>query len=48
MNISTVCVINNHNSIHYTNKIDEISTDTYLRGNNGLSDGVDINDMLHS
>ena len=36
MNNSTVSVINNHNSVDYTHKRDEISSNIYLRGNNGL------------
>ena len=39
-------VINNHNSVDYTKKRDEISTNIYLRGNNGLLHGVYIDDML--
>ena len=46
MNSSTVTFINNHNSIGYTNKRDEISTNRHLRSKNGLPDGVDIDDML--
>ena len=46
MNISTESVINNHNPIDYTKKIDNISTNIYLRVNTGLSDGVYIDDML--
>ena len=46
MNSSTRYVIRNHNSIYYTNKRDEISTKKYLRGNNGLLDGVNIDDIL--
>ena len=46
MNISTRSEINNHNSIDYTKKRYEISTNIYLRENNGLSDGVDIDYML--
>ena len=46
MNSSTGYFINNHNSIDYTKKRDGISTNTYLRENNGLLDGVDIDDML--
>ena len=46
MNSYTGSVINNQNSIDYTNKRDEISTNKYLRENTGLPDGVDIDDML--
>ena len=46
MNSSTGNVINNHNLIDYTNKIYEISTNRYLRENNRLPDGVDIDDIL--
>ena len=46
MNISTGSVINNKNSIDYENKRDEISTNKYLRGNNGLPYGIEIDDML--
>ena len=46
MNISTGSVINNQNSIDYANKRDEISTNIYLRGKNGLPDGVEIDDLL--
>ena len=46
MNSSIVSVINNKNSIDYTKKIYEISTNRYLRENNRLPDGVDIYDML--
>ena len=38
--------IKNHNYINYTNKRDENSTNRYLRGNNGLPDCVDIDDIL--
>ena len=48
MNSSTVSDIKNHNSVDYTNKIDEISTNVYLGENNGLPDGVDIGGMLPS
>ena len=40
MSISTWSVINNHNSIGYTNNRDEVSTNRYLRGNNGLTGGA--------
>ena len=46
MNTSTGYVINNHNSIDYTKKRDESSTNRYLRGNNGLPDSVEIYYML--
>ena len=46
MNSSTGYIINNKNYIDYTNKRYEISTNRNLRGNNGLADGVDIDDML--
>ena len=46
MSSSTGCVIKNPNYIDYTNKIYEISTNIYLRENNGWPDGVDIDDML--
>ena len=46
INISTVSGERNHNSIDYTDKRDEISTNKYLRGNNGLTDGIDIDDIL--
>ena len=46
INSPTGSVIRNHNSIYYTNKRDEISTKECSRGNNGLTDGVDIDDML--
>ena len=45
MNIVTVSVINNHKYVDYTQKIYEIYTNRYLRGNNGLPDCVDIYDM---
>ena len=46
INSYTWSVINTHNSIDYTNKKDKISTNIYLKENNGLTDGVDIDDML--
>ena len=46
INSSTGSVIRNNNSIEYKNKIDEISTRKDLMGNNGLTDGVDIDNML--
>ena len=45
MNSSTGSEPNNHNSIDYK-KIYEISTNRYLMENNGLPDGVGIDDML--
>ena len=46
MNIYTVSESNNHNSIDYTKKKDEISTNIYFMENNGLPDGVGIDVML--
>ena len=46
MNSSTGSVINHHNSIDYTNKRDEISTNRCWRENSGLSYGIDIGDIL--
>ena len=46
MNSYTEYAINNHNYIDRKNKLDEISTNRYLRGNIGLLDGVYIDDML--
>ena len=46
MNSSNESFIKNHNSIDYTKKIDEISTNRYLREYNGLTDGLDIDYML--
>ena len=46
INIPTVSVIKNNNNIYYTNKRDEISTNRYLRENNGLPYGINIDDML--
>ena len=46
MNSSTGYEPKNQNSIDYTKIRDEISTNIYLRENNGLPDGVDIGDML--
>ena len=46
MNISTGSESKNHNSIDYTKKIYEISTNIYLMINNGLPDGLGIDDML--
>ena len=42
MNSSTGYDIKNHNSIDYTNKIYEISTNRHLRENNGLPGSVDV------
>ena len=46
INSSTIYVINNHNSVDYTKKINKFSINIYLRGYNGLSGGVYIDDML--
>ena len=46
MNSSNWYVIINHTSVDYTKKRDEISTNKYLRGNNGLLDVIDTDDML--
>ena len=46
MNSSNESDINNKNYIDYTQKRYEIPTNIYLRENNGLPCGVDINDML--
>ena len=46
MNSSTGSESKNYDFIDYTEKRDEISTKIYLRGNNGLTDVVDIDDML--
>ena len=46
MNSSTGSESNHDNLIDYTKKIDEISTNGCLRENNGLPDGVGIDDML--
>ena len=46
MNSSTVYLIRNQNSIEFTKKRDEIYTNKYLRGNNGIPDGADIDEML--
>ena len=48
MNSSTGSVIRNHNSIDYTKKRDETSTNKYLREKYWFPDGVDIDDMLPS
>ena len=46
MNSSTRSIMMNQNYIYYTYKRDEIYTIKYLRGNNGLSEVLDIYDML--
>ena len=46
MNSFNGSIINNHNSIEYKNKRDEIAPNRHLRENNGLPDGVDIDDIL--
>ena len=46
MNGSTISESNNHNSVEYTKKRDEIYTNIYVMENNGLTDGVGIGDML--
>ena len=46
INGSNGSVIRNHNSIDYKNNVDDISTNKYWRGNNGLPGGVDIDKML--
>ena len=46
MNSYTGYESKSHNSIDYTKKIDRISTNKYLRGNIGLLDGVNNDDML--
>ena len=45
MNIFTGSVINNHNIIDLKQKRDKVSTNRYLRGDNGLPHGVDIDDI---
>ena len=45
MNSYTGYESKNQNLIDYTKKIDEFSTNIYWRENNGLPDGVDIDDM---
>ena len=47
MNGYTGSESNNHNSIDYTNTRDEISTNRYLMGKNGLPYAVGIEIMLH-
>ena len=46
MNSSTGSVINNHNSIDYTNKSMKFFTNRYLGSNNGLPDVVEIDYTL--
>ena len=46
MNSSTGSESNNHNSMDYTKKIEDISTNRYLIENNALPDGVRIDIML--
>ena len=46
MNNYTVSESKNHNSIDYTKKRDENSTNIYLMEINGLPDGICIDDML--
>ena len=46
MNFSTVSESNNHNTIDYKKKRDEIFTNRHLMKNNGLQDGVGIDVML--
>ena len=46
INSPTGSVIKNHNSIDHTKKRGEIFTNRYLRENNGLTDGVNIYDVL--
>ena len=48
INSSTGSKSKNHNSIDYTNKRDNFSTNGYLMENNILPDGVGIDDMLPS
>ena len=45
MNSSNGYFIDNQNLIDYINKIDDFSTNIYLKKNNGLPDVVDIDDM---
>ena len=47
INRSTGSKSKNHNSIDYTNKRDNFSTNGYLMENNGLPDVVGIDVMLH-
>ena len=42
MNSSTISVIQNHNLIKYTHIRYEMSTNIYLRENNALPDGIDL------
>ena len=46
MNSYTGYESKSHNSIDYTKKRDEFFTNIYLRENNGLPDGVGIDDIL--
>ena len=46
MNSFIWSVIKNHNYIYYIKKIYKISTNIYLKGNNGFRYGVYIDDML--
>ena len=46
MNSSTGSESKNHNSMDYTKKIEDISTNRYLMENNVLPDGVGIDIML--
>ena len=48
VNSSIGYVTNNHDFIDYTKKIYEISTNRYFRGNNGLPDDIEIDDILTS
>ena len=46
MNDSTISESKKQNYIDHTKKIDEISTNRYLMKDNGLTDGVSIDNML--
>ena len=46
MNSSTGSEFKNHSYIEYTKKIDEMYTNKCIMKNNGLTDGVGIDDML--
>ena len=46
MNTSTRYESNDHNFIYYTNRRDKHSTNIYVKGNNGLLDGVAIHIIL--
>ena len=46
MKISTICDIMNHNYIYYIKEINYISTNKYVKEENGLLNGVEIDDML--